>query len=181
MGVNEAGYEGGNDWFTSVSDLPWLQDVDANGDTHSDVWTEWGVNYRDVVILDKENVPLGSFNLSTYGLHLVENYVALGSILIEAAMSPSADFDRDGDVDGDDFLIWQVNFGTQTGATSYSGDTDGDGDVDGNDFLVWQSAFGGGSGLSGSSLPVPEPGAAVLLFTTLVWLAAQQSRRVMRR
>ncbi len=53
----------------------------------------------------------------------------------------SADFDKDGTVDGDDFLIWQLNFGTLAGATSNSGDTDNDGDVDGDDFLAWQLQF----------------------------------------
>ena len=47
-----------------------------------------------------------------------------------------ADFDEDGDVDGDDFLTWQVSFGKNA-----DGDADGDGDTDGDDFLVWQSQF----------------------------------------
>ena len=53
-----------------------------------------------------------------------------------------ADFDGDGDVDGEDFLAWQTGFGMTSGATSADGDADGDGDVDGGDFLLWQQAFG---------------------------------------
>ncbi len=70
----------------------------------------------------------------------------------------SADFDKDGDVDGNDFLIWQDNFGERN-HTSNEGDTDGDGDVDGNDFLNWQDQFG--EGVTGSS-QVPEPHAVIL-------------------
>ena len=55
--------------------------------------------------------------------------------------SPSADFDADGDVDGDDFLTWQAGFGSQV-PPGTSGDADGDGTVDGDDFLVWQTQFG---------------------------------------
>jgi hypothetical protein len=60
----------------------------------------------------------------------------------------SGDFDADGDVDGDDFLVWQSNFNDPS---PLGGDGDGDGDVDGNDFLIWQANFG-------STLPDPIPG-----------------------
>lgn len=58
-----------------------------------------------------------------------------------------ADFDLDGDVDGDDFFVWGDNFGLQLGAAKTQGDADDDGDVDGNDFLIWQANFGSGSSL----------------------------------
>ena len=54
-----------------------------------------------------------------------------------ASPPPSADFDMDGDIDGNDFLIWQIWFGT--GTTHGQGDADWDGDVDGADFLLWQA------------------------------------------
>ncbi len=79
----------------------------------------------------------------------------------------SGDFNKDGTVDGDDFLIWQQFFGQTSGATNNTGDADGDGDVDGNDFLIWQAAFGNSDG--GNRLPsVPEPGTAMLLAAGLV-------------
>ena len=83
-------------------------------------------------------------------------------------MPKPADFDKDGDVDGDDFLIWQRNFGMQSGATVNDGDTDGDGDVDGDDFLSWQIEFGSGAN-GGASAEVPEPTGLVLAI--LVGLA----------
>jgi hypothetical protein len=66
----------------------------------------------------------------------------------------AADFNSDGNVDGDDFLAWQNGFGIMQGATRNDGDADGDGDVDGDDFLVWQTEFGI---VGGSSSAVPEP------------------------
>src|SRR5690606_628727 len=43
----------------------------------------------------------------------------------------TADFDNDGDVDGDDLTMWEGGFGN-----SDAGDADGDGDSDGADFLA---------------------------------------------
>ena len=64
------------------------------------------------------------------------------------------DFDGDGDIDGNDFLIWQNNFPTTDGtAISFSGDATGDGKVDGDDFLIWQNSFPYPAGLA----KTPEP------------------------
>ena len=52
---------------------------------------------------------------------------------------PAADFDHDGDIDGDDLIAWQSNFGMSDSATHAQGDSNADGDVDGNDFLTWQA------------------------------------------
>ena len=95
-----------------------------------------------------------------------------------------ADFDSDGDVDGDDFLEWQSNFGSSGNAPWESGDGDGDGDTDGDDFLVWQSQFGmtlddlGAAGNAAGA--VPEPSACVLLLTLAasfrIWVARTVGR-----
>ena len=71
----------------------------------------------------------------------------------------SGDFDLDGDLDGDDFLLWQRNFPILDGtAHSSNGDANGDGNVDGDDFLIWQSNFP----FPASITSVPEPTALVL-------------------
>ena len=51
------------------------------------------------------------------------------------------DFNDDGKVDGLDFLVWQANYPTESGATRTDGDATGDGKVDGLDFLEWQAAY----------------------------------------
>ena len=89
---------------------------------------------------------------------------------IPAAGTPG-DFDNDGDVDGDDFLIWQASFNIDDG-----GDADGDGDTDGDDFLLWQSNFRSASGAAGSAA-VPEPGTLALLLLTSVFAGLFRSRR----
>ncbi|MBN1853006.1 MAG: chitobiase/beta-hexosaminidase C-terminal domain-containing protein, partial [Pirellulales bacterium] len=54
----------------------------------------------------------------------------------------SSDFDEDGDVDGNDFLVWQCGFGTIGNAVAADGDADGDQDVDDVDLMHWISQFG---------------------------------------
>ena len=61
---------------------------------------------------------------------------------VSAELVYAADFDQDGDVDGLDFLSWQVGMGTETGAQQSDGDANGDGKVDRNDLEIWTETFG---------------------------------------
>jgi len=66
------------------------------------------------------------------------------------------DFDEDGDVDGDDFLLWQQGLGTIYDAT---------------DLTVWENNFGNGVGpLTAASTAVPEPSTVVLAAVGLAGL-----------
>src|SRR5690606_20394760 len=60
--------------------------------------------------------------------------VGLGSEVIAVN---DADFNDDGAVDGNDFLIWQRGFGA-----SGAGDADGNGAIDAADLAVWKNQFG---------------------------------------
>jgi hypothetical protein len=87
---------------------------------------------------------------------------------IESALnlSPPGDFDGDLDVDGDDLIKWQADYGVNGNS-----DADGDGDSDGRDFLIWQRNFGTGVAPLNSVTAVPEPGTCLLglaLFGALV-------------
>ncbi len=70
------------------------------------------------------------------------------------------DVDGDGDVDFDDYLLLQNNFGTTSGATRENGDLDGDGDVDFDDFLILQRNFGAGGDMMGSEASLFTAGAS---------------------
>jgi hypothetical protein len=63
----------------------------------------------------------------------------------------SADFDLDGDVDGDDLAQWRGDFGVND-----QSDADDDGDSDGADFLAWQQQVGSVPAVAAAP-PVPEP------------------------
>jgi hypothetical protein len=53
----------------------------------------------------------------------------------------AADFNMDGRVDGNDFLILQVGVGILSGAKISDGDADRDGGIDFDDFQIWQTEY----------------------------------------
>ncbi|MBT3218490.1 MAG: hypothetical protein HN348_05315 [Proteobacteria bacterium] len=83
IGINQTGYDSGNDEMVTGRDLPFLQD-----NAKVDVWHLWNVTYRDVVILDEDNLYVESYNLSLYPLSNATYYAELKQKLIEAADSP---------------------------------------------------------------------------------------------
>ncbi len=94
---------------------------------------------------------------------------------IEGGGFTPGDFDKDGVVDGNDFLLWQQGFPTASGATQAQGDANGDGAVDGDDFLIWQQNFGSSGGGSGGAA-VPEPAALWLLFVAVAAILGSRRR-----
>jgi len=88
LGVNGSGLESGNTFITSGRDIPWLQDVDVDHNGLSDTWVNWNVTYRDVVILDGDNIRVGVFNLTTHDLRIAQNYEKLRQMFVDAAYVP---------------------------------------------------------------------------------------------
>jgi len=80
LGVNGADLEVGNSSMTSGRTLPWLQDT-----TTANVWASWAVTYRDVFILNGENVPVAVYNLTEHDLSVSANYDTLKKMMIDAA------------------------------------------------------------------------------------------------
>jgi len=100
---------------------------------------------------------------------LVEPFLELHALIIShptnITLSPAplsiafnGDFDGDHDADGDDFLVWQQQFG-MTGA-NHSADANGSDSVDAADLLLWSENFGS---VSPIALRVPEPSALVIV------------------
>jgi len=81
-GINQIGSEdpAANQLNCDLRDIPWLQDILAEN-----VWVDWQVTYRDVIILDVENKVVDVYNLSTYNLANAANYAELKSRLKAAA------------------------------------------------------------------------------------------------
>ena len=85
LGVNEFGEESGNSLMTADRDLPWLQDIDDDGNGSSDTWDSWSVTFRDVIITDSSNVQVAVYNLTSNDLANSENFATLKQLLIDAA------------------------------------------------------------------------------------------------
>ncbi len=85
------------------------------------------------------------------------------------------DFNGDGNLDEEDLAIWQLNFGTPSGATADQGDADRDTDVDGADFLHWQIGVSSNTGQSIASVPEPASLALLVLTTMLLSSTSNQS------
>ncbi len=192
LGVNAVGHESQNELASSYADIPWLQDVDPNGDLEPDVWDAWQIAYRDVVVVDKENVPVGTFNLTTHNIQYSDNYNELLQMFVSTASG--ADFKQDFSIDGKDFLTWQRGGSPNPMSASdlaawemnyvAPGDFDLNHDVDGLDFLKWQrgespnplspwdlatwEANYDGAAAQAAIAAVPEPGALALALLAIV-------------
>jgi hypothetical protein len=80
LGLNEAGYEAEVPTAVLNRSIPYLQDT-----PEQNVWAAWAVTYRDVVILDVENVHVDTYNLSSNDLADPVNYEELKLRLKAAA------------------------------------------------------------------------------------------------
>jgi hypothetical protein len=77
-----------------------------------------------------------------------------------------ADFDDDGDVDGNDLLAWQRGLGP--GATHAEGDANGDGVANAVDLAVWRYQAGWTEAVVVAGAAVPEPAGVLLALSFLV-------------
>jgi hypothetical protein len=80
-------------------------------------------------------------------------------------LTQTADFDADGDADGQDFLSWQRTVGS---TFDRSADGNFDGRVDGADLAVWRQSFA----RPGAAQAIPEPSSLVIALLSACMLAA---------
>lgn len=78
--MNAAGEEEGNVDFVADRSLPLLQDT-----KETDAWGDWGVVWRDVVIVGPNGDKLGVYNLTEHDLGDAANVAALDAKLRAAA------------------------------------------------------------------------------------------------
>ncbi len=132
------------------------QESNPDYDTTADKDGTWDADYSGI---DRIRIRGGGNNER---MAWVDNiYVGIDSPFGGAAPI-DGDFNGDGAVDGNDFLIWQNSFPTAGGATLAMGDADGNGTVDGNDFLIWQNNYPT-AGSTSEPAAVPEPTSLALL------------------
>jgi hypothetical protein len=144
----------------SLSDFePLFHDDGAGGMTpdgiSSDEWDYFGLR----------NTGFDDFDM------LIDNFMVevIGS---NEPADDNADFDGDGDVDGQDFLTWQRGLGL-TNQSPTAGDADGDGNITATDLNIWIAQFGQGST---AVTAIPEP-ATALLATGLLAVLGKRRRK----
>ena len=77
LGINEFGYEVGNDSVVEGRTLPWLQDTEE-----INAWDLWDVEYRDVFIVDESGLLRYRYNLSSQNLATPDNYQRLTDTIV---------------------------------------------------------------------------------------------------
>jgi len=117
-----------------------------------------GGAFTDVPVLDRD-VVLAQNNIFNSDAVVINSVSVLNL--------PDGDYDFDGDVDGEDFLVWQRTFGSTTLAEA---DGNGNGVVDTADLTVWQTGFNANTALP-SAQSVPEPGTLAIAAVALAVLA----------
>ncbi len=139
--------------------------------------------------LDFDGGTLYGLNKGQSSIHIVTIAPSTGAVTDIGAVpiigvdaiafkpTAAADFNEDGQVNGDDLQAWSGNFGLATGATKSDGDANGDFAVDGADFLLWQAQFTGDVAASPAASGVPEPATSTLAIASLAVLASYRRRR----
>jgi hypothetical protein len=95
---------------------------------------------------------------------------------IHTAYFPDGDFNFDGTVDSQDYLLWRSNYGrTSPAYPVIAADGNRDGKVDASDFVLWRRGMASASGTI--SAAVPEPGAWFMFGLALLSVAASRTRR----
>jgi hypothetical protein len=98
------------------------------------------------------------------------------------------DYNRNGLIDADDYVVWRKT--RNTSVTAWSGaDGNGDGLINDADFAVWRSnlgAIGGGihgagAGAGGLAIStVPEPASCLLILAAMLIFGTMPRRRATR-
>lgn len=97
--------------------------------------------------------------------HVLWNSFGINARFGSLIPAAEGDFDADGDIDGNDYLRWQQNFGS---TTNLAADDNHNGVVDAADYVLWRKHFGETSALSTSQAPVPEPTTLVVLLLSSI-------------
>lgn len=129
--------------------------------------------------VDEENEPLSEFlnsDLAEPPAGELGDFIAANMVAANLVAPPtlSGDYDDDGVVDGNDFLIWQRELDVR-------GDSAADGNeddrVDEDDLALWGDHFGGIRAGAAAAVAVPEPGAFAIVATAVIATVRRRRRR----
>ncbi len=118
--------------------------------------------FEKIVTLDESNL---------FDFEVTPIYSATDVVLRIDDLYLSADFDHDDDVDGADFMIWQLGLGLTMQNDNSQGDANGDGMVGAEDLSIWQTQFGSTFAALAATVSVPAPSTAWLFVLAAMHVA----------
>jgi hypothetical protein len=125
-----------------------------------DVW-QWGMPGSDGSLWNMDTTLPANQPNNVPAAQWLAQFVGTGVLPL------AGDYNRDGEVDAADYVVWRKDSGKYV--LQYSGaDGDGDGIIDAGDFNVWRANFGATSGGAGLVASVPEPATVWLLLTAAI-------------
>ena len=150
---------------------------DPNDPNASVAGVDFSMTHTDVMAAGYEFQSLrfgGASGLTSTYEALFDNIT-----LDEITSLSNADFDGDGLVGGDDFIILQQNFGLSGFFDNSGGDANGDGIVTDADLAIWKAQYGGPppSAVAPSAAAVPEPTTACLGLLAALGFGLLTNRR----
>lgn len=104
-----------------------------------------------------------------------------GKIFRLSLVDNAGDYNRDGEVDAADYVVWRKTL-SQTGA-NLAADGSGNRVIDNADYAIWRARLGNGAvnGSSTADTAVPEPATAWLWIGLVASIFTQQKRGLTRR
>jgi hypothetical protein len=100
------------------------------------------------------------------------------SLISDIVRTVNGDFDLDRDVDGADFLAWQIGAGTTVAGFYSQGDADLNQAINQVDLAIWEGVYGtqGVAVQASAAASVPEPHTLVLLLASMAGFTAVRHR-----
>lgn len=145
-------------------------DADPNGIGYTWASRTWEDNVEHIFFnnFDTGDYKIVLRNNTVGGIGDSQNY-ALAWWFGDAPSDVVGDYDNDGDVNEDDYLVWNEGFGSSVTADD-GADGNGDGIVDAADYVVWRKF----ADAAGSGSQVPEPHTMMLFAITCIALCGRR-------
>ena len=123
-------------------------------------------------------VPYPDFYLDDLDVGTNPNGAAPRFELSVTVLDPFApgDFDRDRDIDDDDYHTWRNQVGNSVVIPGSDADGNADGIIDAADYVVWRKNLPGFSGTGSAHAAIPEPSAVLLAMMAGAFLGTVRRR-----